>query len=470
MRPTLHLAREQLTPVFRRLGALGPVSAPQLAQALDISPRTALRVLQEHRESIVAAGKAGRRRYALRQSLRGRTSALPVYAVDAGGQVREAGAFSLLQPQGSFWNLAALGWPTGDETASGWWPGLPYPLLDMAPQGFLGRSFARLHHAALDVPADPRAWDDADICHVLASSGADCSGHLMLGERSLAQFQARLVAPTDPLPADQRGAAYAALAQQAVESGLAGSSAAGEFPKFTASRDGGPGSATPHVIVKFSAPLSAEAGEAPTAASRWADLLRSEAQALRLLPQLEGLAAARAEVLSHAGRVFLELERFDRQGLFGRTPLVSLSALGDHLLGLAAKDWRAQADALAALGLLQPAQQDAVRRLWWFGQLIANTDMHGGNLSFVPGHGVLALAPVYDMLPMAYAPLPGGEVPQTRWQFAPPPPAERSHWHTACRVALAYWAALQDDMALSAHWRQIAAHNHSALAVLAGRV
>jgi hypothetical protein len=44
---------------------------------------------------------------------------------------------------------------------------------------------------------------------------------------------------------------------------------------------------------------------------------------------------------------------------------------------------------------------DQIQAIWWFGRLIGNTDMHLGNLAFVPG---LNVAPVYDMLPAMYAP------------------------------------------------------------------
>ena len=60
---------------------------------------------------------------------------------------------------------------------------------------------------------------------------------------------------------------------------------------------------------------------------------------------------------------------------------------------------------------------DQVRILWWYGKLIGNTDMHLGNVSFrfrpdPRGRVQLNLAPAYDMLPMLYAPLSGGEIPE----------------------------------------------------------
>ena len=75
---------------------------------------------------------------------------------------------------------------------------------------------------------------------------------------------------------------------------------------------------TPRVQVTFS-------GGGSAAEQRWADLLVCEHLALQALAMLPGLAAApSAIVVQHAGRTLLEVERFDRHGLWGRSPLVSL--------------------------------------------------------------------------------------------------------------------------------------------------
>src|SRR5882757_8490770 len=77
----------------------------------------------------------------------------------------------------------------------------------------------------------------------------------------------------------------------------------------------------------------------------------------------------------------------------------------------------------------------AVEHLWWFGRLIANTDMHLANLSFHVQDS-LRLAPTYDMLPMAYAPLAGGEVPPRDFAPALPLPSQRAVWLAVCGVAV----------------------------------
>ena len=97
----------------------------------------------------------------------------------------------------------------------------------------------------------------------------------------------------------------------------------------------------------------------------------------------------------------------------------------------------------------------SVAQLWWFGRLIANTDMHAGNLSFRPQAGQLQVAPAYDMLPMLFAPLAGGEVAER--QFAPPLPLprERPVWQAACSAALRFWRTAASDSRISAGFRAI---------------
>jgi len=440
------MARQALPQVLRR----GPCSAPELAAALKISPRSALRLLAEQSADVVAAGRGPRRRYAWRRALRGVAAALPLYTVDDSGRVHEGPAVTPVAPEGVFCLLAGLGWPVDEPVADGLWPGLPYPLYDMQPQGFMGRAWARFAHAELEVPADPREWNDDDVLHVLARRGADLSGNLILGEAALRLHQQQRLALGPPCAARATPSAYAALAGQAAALGLAGSSAAGEFPKFT-TRRALAGAATPHVIVKFSG-----VADAP-ATRRWADLLVCEHLALELMPALPGVQAARTRVLQSGGRTFLESERFDRVGEFGRRPLVSLQALNGHLLGLATQDWRVHAQQLHARGWLAAAEVAAVQRLWWFGRLIANSDMHLGNLSLHPAMGQLTLAPAYDMLPMALAPLPGGEVPAPALRFELPLPAQAAVWHEACALALRLWAAAAADRRISAAFRSIAA-------------
>jgi hypothetical protein len=82
--------------------------------------------------------------------------------------------------------------------------------------------------------------------------------------------------------------------------------------------------------------------------------------------------------------------------------------------------------------------------------------MHEGNLSFRPG---LSLAPAYDMLPMAYAPLRGGELPD--FSFAPPQarPEDAVARKKAASAAIVFWQRCAMDDRISKAFREICAAN-----------
>ncbi|WP_284619373.1 type II toxin-antitoxin system HipA family toxin YjjJ [Aquabacterium humicola] len=457
MRPRNQTARERLRGVLARRPA---GAAADIAAELGISKPTLHRLFAELADEIVTTGRARRTRHALRQPLRGELAPLPLYEVDQQGRAERVAEFALIQPEGSCLDLAALGWPVPDESRDGWWRGLPYPFYDMRPQGYLGRQFARAEHAALAVPDDPERWRDEHIVHVLNRAGADVIGNLILGDPAFERWQRQRLQRDEPLPARGLAKAYAALADQAVSRGVFRSSAAGEFPKFTALREAeaGADSRTPHVLVKFSG-----ADAASPAERRWADLLVCEHLALQCCALLPGVEVARSRVLGAGGRTLLEVERFDRHGFFGRSRLTSLTLIDGALLGIGTSDWTLLAERLVAAGLLETDDEARIQMLWWFGRQIANTDMHTGNLSFRPEDQRLTLAPAYDMLPMLYAPLAGGEVPVRQFEPPLPRPPQRLPWLAAFDAALTFWHAAAADARLSEAFRAICAVNATRL-------
>ncbi|MBI5255484.1 MAG: type II toxin-antitoxin system HipA family toxin YjjJ [Burkholderiales bacterium] len=464
MRPRLQAARDQLLPLLARRAA---ASAAELCSQLGVSPPTLHRMLQEQGEAIVSTGRARRTRYALRRALRGAHAPIPLYVVDEDGRIAPLAELALVQPQGSCLRLAGTGWPVPESARDGWWDGLPYPLYDMRPQGYLGRQLARAEHGRFQVSPNPDEWPDEDVVWVLSRIGSDVSGNLILGDAACEHWQAQRLAAPEPLAPRALARAYARLAEQAVAAGVPGSSAAGEFPKFPARRALA-GSATPHVLVKF----SGADDSAPV--RRWADLLVCEHLALQCAATLPGVRSARSRIVQHAGRTFLEVERFDRHGEEGRSALLSLSTLDVALLGDGSSDWPRLAGRLAALGLVDEADRERIARLWWFGRLIANTDMHTGNLSFRPvhteaGHDRLVLAPAYDMLPMLHAPLPGGELPTGAFEVALPLPTQREAWMQACAAAIGFWRLATRDDRISPAFRRVCGANLALLERVAQR-
>lgn len=421
----------------------------ELVARLGVSRATLMRAMKDLGPQVVSLGRARKTTYAARRSLRGNFDPLPLYTIDADGTAHEAATLYLTHPHGIAAEYSkALGWPLDASMQDGWFEGLPYLLEDMRPQGFLGRHFARANATILQVAEDPRAWSEDDIIYALSVLGSDQPGNYILGEPALRTWLSQVQSPVRALRDVDLQQAYPALATQAMAQGVGGSSAGGEFPKFTAVRE--TKGQTSHVLVKFSG-----SDRAP-GTLRWADLLVCEHLASETVRSALRIEAVTSAIHQYEGRTFLEVRRFDRHGAIGRSPLCSWYALNAGLFGMAGRSWPAAADALAAKGLIDTKTQFAIGVIWHFGQLIANADMHDGNLSFVPG---LRLAPVYDMLPMLYAPERGVELPQRDFQPALPTPAERSAWTAALGAAVTFWSHAAQDHRITSSFRKICSHN-----------
>lgn len=456
MRPSNVDAREALARLLRR----GPISTAELVRQLGVSAPSVYRMLREMEAEVVSAGQTRRRRHALVRQLRGTVSKLPVYAIDEAGGISATPALELVHPQGCMARLDPAVWPQLKE-ADGWWDGLPYPLYDMRPQGYLGRLVARALASQLHVSDNPDEWSDDDVLVYLMQYGSDPSGNLVVGEQAMQSWsRERTRGLAGVIPAGQVGPAYVRLAEAALGHGVAGSSAGGEFPKFTAAREL-EGAPTPHVIVKFSG-----SDDSP-AVRRWSDLLVCEHLSLQALQEAGGdISVARSRVLQHGGRTFLESERFDRHGDFGRSPVVTLSSVEGVLIGSGETQWPRVLRSPGARGLFDQDLIHVAEELFWFGRFIANTDMHTGNLSLRPRGSVFGIAPAYDMLPMLYAPLRGGEVPAREFDPTglPVPPAGREEdWSRMLRAALAFWQAAAADPRITEGFRQVCAANGRAL-------
>jgi hypothetical protein len=403
------------------------------------------------------------------------------------GQVRQIAFLHLSYPEGCAVEfLQDFGWPLGDQDMQdGWFEGLPYALQDMRPQGFLGRHFARRHATLLQVPENPALWSDDDALHVLSLLGTDTPGDLIVGEaacRAWLEQAQRLRAGDVPRAwrQDEWEAFYPRLADEALLDGEPGSSAGGEFPKFTAVRlaeDGGGGGGRQkeaggqHVLVKFSG------ADGSAGSQRWADLLVCEQLAGQVLREHLGIRAAASRIRTGSGRTFLEVDRFDRHGLTGRSGVASWASLDGTFFGAAGRPWAEAGLRLAAKGWLQAEQVQQLACLWHFGQLIANNDMHDGNLAFqltqlteAPGlerpGTVLQIAPVYDMLPMAYSPVRGVELPARVYAPKMPLPEEQPTWTAAAQAARVFWEMAAEDSRISAGFRAVCRGNAGALAGL----
>lgn len=426
---------DSTSPLHAALRALlaqrGVASAAQIAGALRISQPTLSRALAALAGEVAVLGAGRATRYAWPQTVLGRAATQALHWVHEDGRVERWGTLRFIA--GARVHVAA---PGIDALSEGT---LPWLLSPLRGEGFVGRAQAR-SLAAFGLDRDPGRWP---LEHQLfaALHASDAPGAIMLGD-----------APAPTLPVLRGDADLDRLADAAARGAHAGSSAAGEQPKFLArGADGAP------VLVKFSPPRATPFG------ARWHELLQAEALALAVLAE-HGVPVADARLLTTAQRSYLVSRRFDRVGEGGRRHVVPLHAVHDAFVRGARQHWAASVEALAAQRRLPVDAVAQVRAIQHFGHLIGNTDMHFGNLSLMVAQGDAArgrftLAPLYDMLPMRWRPDPAtGEMGLL--PFSPEPVDLQS---AARPVAARFWRRAADLPDSSGEWRALAQTMHDRL-------
>jgi hypothetical protein len=352
---------------------------------------------------------------------------------------------------GTLWSLHGGYWWVGEGWAARHYPSIPWFIYDQKPDGFVGRAFSRRFAVELGLSERLTSWQEEDILIGLARRGEDTVGDLIVGEESLSRYMAASrLQPVACTPDDYPGLAEKAMAGDAV-----GSSAGGEQPKFMALVETG-GTPT-RVLVKFSPLLSTPYGQ------RWSDLLVCEHIALSIVRDM-GISSALSGIHQIGNRTFLEVARFDRAGLFGRTPLNSLSVVDAEFIGVGS-NWTAAAHKLFSAKMLPPEDAANIYKLDLFGSLIANTDRHHGNISLIPANEErtkFKLAPIYDMLPMFYRPKEGEELSSGTFQ-----PSATGDCGDVYENALRFWREAGNDVRISGPFRKLCRENLAVLQQMA---
>lgn len=422
----------------------GPAAAAELALRLSVSQATisrAVRKLERNGQVVRLLGTTRGARYGLCRAVGGIGSRWPLYRIDTQGSPRQIATLHAIEPNHHY--VAE-----GPGRIPGLFEGLPYYLQDLRPTGFLGRAIPAAY-PELTLPARVSDWTDAHTLTYLARRGSQNIGDLILGTESLDDYLTGAHGPRSVTLID-REQAYPAASQSAMLSEPPGSSAQGEHPKFSArlidTHTDAAREVVRHVLVKFSPPRITPQGV------RWADLLIAEHLALQTLED-HGIDVARSELLECGDQVFLESERFDRTGARGRRGVVSLYALDLARYGQL-DSWSACAQRLSRDELLSSEDAQHITLLDTFGALIANTDRHFGNITLFDDYeGPLRLAPVYDMLPMLFAPR-SEQIIERRFQ--PPGPSATSLpvWSRARDLAETFWGRLSQDTRISSEFRE----------------
>ena len=380
----------------------GPSTSKEIQAVTRLSQTAVSRQLRVMKNSIIKLRRGRSISYAMTLNAFGGNDKLPLGIVDPNGNPILA---ALIRPliHGGFFVDPATKIPSLllGERGDGLYEDLPYFLYDLRPQGFLGLQIAKEMAAqSPNFPPDPRWWNTNQIGRYLISNGDDLPGNFKFGEQALLRLRLKPI----PVSDDE----YPFLADSVMSGVVPGSSAGGQQPKFTAFSK----RSLCHVIVKFSPKGENEI------ARRWRDILITEYHATVVLHD-EGLPAAETRLIESGDRLFLESKRFDRSGEYGRISLVSLHSIDAEFVGFGS-NWYRVVDALSGKGLVGWQDASDVKALWCFGNLINNTDMHLGNLSFAIDGDVFRLLPAYDICSMGFAPKSGGDIPP--FNFVPKKP------------------------------------------------
>jgi|GEM_PF-33744 len=436
------------------LAARDSATALELAAVLGISRSSVARLLAELGEEVVRLGAARNARYCLRREVFGIGHRWPVRRVTERGDLQ---SFATLEAVRGGFRLTPVPSILRKDYPDGYFSGIPFIFADARPQGFLGRAQARQAANRIGLPPDPRNWTAEHTLAYLVTFGDDLPGELVVGDEMSSHIeQGSTGAMTNSLaaaiPAADRKSQYPSLADRVMLGETVGSSAGGEQPKFvTWIID--EGDIPRAVIVKFSTTTNTAAGR------RWADLLQAEAIALGVLHE-SGVSAPSVEVIDTPLRRFLEVTRYDRIGPHGRRGVISLGSVEAGMISGTVNNWVDAATALESQGLLDAASATQLRRLWCFGNLIGNNDMHFGNVSlWWTDEGRFSLAPIYDMLPMVFAPTQG-ELVRRSFELPEHRPELNNDWEVATGWALKFWSRIMDDASISKEFLALAEATH----------
>jgi hypothetical protein len=431
---------ERVLHVLHQVGGVG--TSTELQTRLGLSQPTLSRALSAlvKQGRLLKVGAARSQQYLLPRHIEGVGSQIGIVRIDTQGRVSPFARMVAL-PGGRFWVNEADGLTQIHD-------GLPWFLDDMRPQGFMGQTFVQ-NHPELSLPADLRHWNDDHALKAMVLAGDDLPGNLIVGEQALASY---LSGVRQTAVVQQPEVDYPRLAMLAMQGAQPGSSAGGEQPKFSALVNG------QAMLVKFS-----PSGDAP-GDERSRDLLVCEHLALQTLAAA-GLPAAESQIVIAGGRVFLQSKRFDRTDK-GRIGMVSLLVYDAQYVG-EMDNWSATAQRMAARQLMTSQDAQQLQLLEAYGLLIANTDRHYGNISFLLQDDDWRLSPTYDMLPMLYAPVKGELVER---DFASRKLQPTSHtlavWPHAKQLAQQFWQSVAADTRVSDAFKALAQANADVVAKL----
>jgi HipA-like C-terminal domain len=434
-------------PLSILLAREGPLTAPEAAVRLDVTPMTINNRAKAAGSRMLILGRGKNTRYALPNAALTGQSQWPLYWVNQDGDVREFAIASYAQPNVLHVYGSGINSQTDGE--------VPWFLLPLTLRGYLGRAArTRLGAVAQNWDTHPEQWPFQQQIFSAQSGALEHAGAILWGDESVSAWQAS----TQQAPYQDNVAAlvktYDELASTTSVGRFPGSSADGEQPKFSTRVVDIDGEVR-EVLVKFSPQHNTPFGD------RWHDLLFAEAIASNVLRDFQ-FDVPNTRILSSATRTYLESARIDRVGSKGRRHLLPLKAAHSAFTHGSERHW---ADTVAKLVAQKRIAHDALtttQTLFAFGKLIGNTDMHFGNLGMIVespeliAKGRFVLAPCYDMLPMRFKPEAHNDFGYTNFDTELSATLPHSVGSVAKTMANEFWRRVSNEAQVSANWREFA--------------
>lgn len=425
----------------------GEQTAANAATHLRVTGSTITRAVKAFGSEVITIGRGQHTRYARPLYAYSERAQWPLFWVSATGEVSEFALASLVKPGAIHVYGAGLNVRSSVD--------LTWALTPLNLRGFFGRAQRQqLGAVATNWDAKTEQWSVAQRVFAAQSATLDYAGAVVFGEDALRVWQQASSVSVVSDDITTLAAHYDTLADSANDGRVAGSSADGEQPKFSTRVTDANGNIR-DVLVKFSPPRGTPFGE------RWNDLLHAEAHAAATLANA-GFDVPHTCIVSSEKRTYLESARIDRTGARGRKHLLPLSSVHGAFIASAQQHWPDTVRRLIAQKRLPMSALETTQTLFAFGQLIGNTDMHFGNLSVIAdtpqqlARGQFTLAPVYDMLPMRFAPNAHDDFGYT--DFTPTASAVLSDVVQANAKALSrtFWDRCAADRNVSEAWRVFA--------------
>lgn len=392
-----------------------PMTAAELRAATGKSQPSISLAIQALGDRVCKIGAARSTRYALKKAILGLNSTQELRWMGD-----ETSGFSSAQMTYLEGNWLYVECQTADGHAQQWLSQdrLPWFLSTLKPQGYLGRKLAQW---LPQLPSDPEKWSLEQLLYSLTFI-SDPIGAIDVVAETVRPTRSRIIRIED------RQEIFDTLASDDSHQRVAGSSAAGEQPKFVTDVQG------QACLVKFAPPKGTPFGQ------RWRALLALEKLALDTLDR-HGIPSSQALWLESSQRSYLQSSLFDHAA-DGKRHVVAIAALHDEFTPGTKQHWVHTAQGLHAKKLITKEELRTIATIHAFGHYIGNTDMHFGNLSFFVDDVItpkIRLAPVYDMLPMMWRPDPHAGLTDSPVRPQPMPAGFAAEQEQAREWAIEFW-------------------------------